>query len=305
MTPVGQPVTMPSVFVSHGSPMVALEAGPYQDALAQFGRNVRPCAIVAISAHWGGGKIISVTSVQRNTTIHDFGGFPAPLYELTYNAPGDPQLSSHIVRLLQENGFQTASSTDRGLDHGAWIPLQLMYPEADIPVVAMSIPLQLSPQELYKIGQALAPLREQDVMIFGSGGIVHNLRLVHFTDPRAPVEPWAAEFDRWFGNTVEQRQLADLFNYEQAGPHAQLAVPTFEHFAPVFVVLGAVSDPQEVTTIYEGFEHGNISMRSFALLEEVSPAKAGSPPNKVGADAALKRGSTIRTNDRVVKRTYL
>jgi len=278
MTPVVQQLTMPSVFVSHGSPMVALQAGPYQDALAQFGRSVRPRAIVAISAHGRGGKTVSVTSVKRNTTIHDFGGFPAPLYELTYNAPGDPELASHIVRLLRENGFQAATSADRGLDHGTWIPLQLMYPEADIPIVAMSIPFELSPEELYKIGQALAPLRQQGVMIFGSGGIVHNLRLVHFADPQAPVEPWAAEFDRWFGNMVEQNNLADLFNYEQAGPHAHLAVPTFEHLAPVFVVLGAVSKPKEVTTIYAGFEHGNISMQSFALLEEVSLAEAGSHP---------------------------
>jgi 4,5-DOPA dioxygenase extradiol len=278
MTPVVQQVTMPSVFVSHGSPMVALEAGPYQDALAQFGRRVRPCAIVAISAHWRSGKTVFVTSAKRNTTIRDFGGFSAPLYELTYNAPGDPELASHIVRLLQENGFQATTTADRGLDHGTWIPLQLMYPEADIPTVAMSIPLELSPEELYKVGQALAPLGEQGVMIFGSGGIVHNLGLVHFADPQAPVERWAAEFDRWFGNMVEQNNLADLFNYKQAGPHAQLAVPTFEHFAPVFVVLGAVSEAKEVTTIYEGFEHGNISMQSFALLKEVSPAEADSPP---------------------------
>ena len=271
-----QQVTMPSVFVSHGSPMVALGAGPYQDALAQFGRSVRPCAIVVISAHWGSGKTISVTSVKHNATIHDFGGFPAPLYELTYNAPGDPALASDIVRLLPENGFHPATTTDRGLDHGTWIPLRLMYPEADIPVVAMSVPLELSPEELYRLGRALAPLRDQGVMILGSGGIVHNLRLVRFADPQAPVERWAAEFDRWFRDAVEQNKVADLFGYARAGPHAQLAVPTLEHFAPVFVVLGAASDPKEVTTIYAGFEHGNISMRSFALLGEVSPARAGS-----------------------------
>ena len=277
MTPVVPQASMPSVVVSHGSPMVALEAGPYEDALAQFGRKVRPCAIVAISAHWGSGKTISITSVKRNTTIHDFGGFPAPLYALTYHAPGDPELASHIVGLLQENGLHAATTTDRGLDHGTWIPLRLMYPETDIPVVAMSMPLRLSPKKLYKVGRALAPLREQGVMILGSGGIVHNLRLVHVADPQAPVERWAAEFDRWFRDAVRQNKLADLFSYAHAGPHAHLAVPTFEHFAPVFVVLGAASDPKEATTIYEGFEHGNISMRSFALLKKGSPAKAGSP----------------------------
>ena len=262
---VVHPDTMPAVFVSHGSPIVAIQTGPYQDALAQFGRSVRPRAIVAISAHWGSGRAISVTSVEHNTTIHDFGGFPAPLYELTYNAPGYPELASHIVGLLNQRGFQAATTTDRGLDHGTWIPLRLMYPEAHIPVVAISIPLRLKPEDLYKIGEALRPLREQGVMVLGSGGIVHNLRLVHFEDRDSPVERWAAEFDRWFRDAVEQKNVADLFNYETVAPHAQLAVPTFEHFAPVFVVLGAASSDSQVTTIYEGFEHGNVSMRSFSV----------------------------------------
>lgn len=270
-----QPSTIPAVFVSHGSPMVAIQTGPFQDALAQFGRTVRPRAILAISAHWGSSTTISVAGVARNRTICDFGGFPALLYELTYSAPGDPELASHIVGLLNEHGFQAAVTNDRGLDHGTWIPLRLMYPEADIPLVRMSVPLQLTPEELFKIGQALAPFHEQGVMILGSGGIVHNLRLVHFEDRDFPVERWAAEFDRWFADAVEQMNFSDLFSYGAAAPHAQLAVPTFEHFAPVFVVLGAGSDANPVTTICEGFEHGNVSMRSFAMFEEVSPAKAG------------------------------
>src|SRR5215469_16424012 len=129
-----QQLTMPAVFVSHGSPMVAIQSGPYQDALAQFGRGIRPRAIVVISAHWGTGRTISVTGNKRHTTIHDFGGFPAPLYELAYNAQGDADLASHIVKLLGESGFDATSTTDRGLDHGTWIPLRLVYPETEIPV---------------------------------------------------------------------------------------------------------------------------------------------------------------------------
>ena len=271
-----QQVTMPVVFVSHGSPMVAIESGSYQDALAEFGRTVRPRAIVAVSAHWGTGRTISVTAAERHTTIHDFGGFAPALYDLTYNAPGDPKLASHIVGLLHEHGLQAATTIDRGLDHGTWIPLLLMYPKADIPVVATSVPLKLKPQELYKVGQALAPLREQGVMILGSGGVVHNLRLVHFEDRNFPVERWAAEFDRWFRDAVERNDLDALFDYRDVAPHAQLAVPTFEHFAPVFIVLGAGSEAEKVPTIYEGFEHGNVSMRSFSISEGLSPAKAGS-----------------------------
>ncbi len=259
-----QPGTMPAVFVSHGSPMVAVQSGPYQNALAEFGRTVKPKAIVAISAHWGSGTTISITATERNSTIHDFGGFPAALYELTYNAPGSPELATRIAEPLREGGWDAAITHDRGLDHGVWIPLRLMYPAADVPVVALSIPLQLSPEDLYKIGEALTPLRREGVLILGSGGIVHNLRLVHFDDIHHRVEPWAAEFDAWLSHAVLQNNLNVLFNFATAAPHARLAVPTFEHFAPVFPVLGA-GGAGVVSTIYEGFEHGNISMRSFAI----------------------------------------
>jgi len=256
---------MPAVFVSHGSPMVVLQHGPYQDALAAFGCKVKPKAIVAISAHWGSGTSIGITASERNSTIHDFGGFPRAMYELTYDAPGSPQLAVRVAELLDVGGWSTTLTMVRGLDHGVWIPLRLMYPAADIPVVALSIPLQLSPEELYRVGQALAPLRREGVLLLGSGGVVHNLGQVHFADPHHPIDPWAAKFDAWFRDAVEKKELTQLFDYERVAPHARLAVPTFEHFAPVFVVLGAGLSAGGVSTIYEGFEHGNISMRSLAL----------------------------------------
>jgi 4,5-DOPA dioxygenase extradiol len=255
----------PVVFISHGSPMVAIQRGPYQDALAKFGREVRPRAIVAISAHWGSGKTIGITGSEQHETVHDFGGFPPALYELNYNPPGSPELASQIAGLLHEGGWNPAIKNERGLDHGVWIPLRLMYPEADRPVVAMSVPLQLTAEELYRVGQALAPLGAEGALILGSGGVVHNLRLVHFEDIRHPVDFWAAEFDAWFRDAVEQERLDDLFNFRSKAPHARLAVPTFEHLAPVFVVLGAASGSRSVSTIYEGFEYGNISLRSFAI----------------------------------------
>jgi 4,5-DOPA dioxygenase extradiol len=242
--------------------MTVVQTGPYQDALADFGRAVRPEAIIAISAHWGSGSTIDITNSQRHTTIHDFGGFPAALYELAYDAPGSPKLAERTAALLHASGHQTEMS-DRGLDHGVWIPLRLMYPAADVPLVSLSLPLQFSPEELYKVGEALAPLRREGVMILGSGGIVHNLRRVRFEDIHYPVEPWAAEFDTWLRDAVQQKKTADLFDFLHKAPHAQLAVPTFEHFAPLFVVLGAGAG--DVSIIYEGFEHGNISMRSFAI----------------------------------------
>ena len=255
---------MPAVFISHGSPMVAIHSGPYQDALAEFGRSVRPHAIIAISAHWASGTDIGITAAEDSMAMHDFGGFPPALYELTYNAPGSPQLAAQIADLLHAGGWDAAITRDRGLDHGVWIPLRLMYPGADIPVVELSLPLQFSPDELYRMGKALASLRREGVLIMGSGAIVHNLRLVHFDDVHHPVDPWAAEFDAWFRDAVQQNKLSDLFDYASNAPHARLAIPTCEHFAPVFVVLGAGGN-RGVSTIYEGFEHGNISMRSFAI----------------------------------------
>jgi 4,5-DOPA dioxygenase extradiol len=256
---------MPVVFISHGSPMVAVQRGPYQDALAEFGREVRPSAIVAISAHWGSSIAVAINGSARHTTTHDFGGFPPALYELTYNPPGSPQLAKRIAGLLHGSNWEANITTGRGLDHGVWIPLRLIYPAADIPVVELSVPLQSTPEDLFRIGNALAPLRREGVLILGSGGVVHNLRLVHFEDVNHAVDPWAEQFDRWFADAVEQKKLEELFDFRNAAPHAELAVPTFEHFAPVFVVLGATSSADNVSTLYQGFEHGNISMRSFAM----------------------------------------
>lgn len=255
----------PAVFISHGSPMVAVQRGAYQDALAEFGRQVRPSVIVAVSAHWGSADTISINGAMRHSTMHDFGGFPSALYELTYNAPGSPELAERVASLLRAGKWEPKIISDRGLDHGVWIPLRLMYPEAEIPVVELSVPLQFSPEDLYGIGKALAPLRREGALILGSGGVVHNLRLAHFADANHALDPWAAEFDTWFRDAVEQNQLAELFRFRETAPHAQLAVPTFEHFAPVFVALGAGAPTNRVSTIYEGFEHGNISMRSFAI----------------------------------------
>src|SRR3974390_973244 len=154
MSPYPQSEVMPAVFVSHGSPMVALQRGPYQEALAEFGRTAKPRAIVAISAHWGSGTSISITGNEKHATIHDFGGFPAALYELTYDAPGSPELAFRIAELLGAGGWNAEVKQDRGLDHGVWIPLRLMCPTTDIPVVELSIPLPFSPAELCKRGQA-------------------------------------------------------------------------------------------------------------------------------------------------------
>jgi 4,5-DOPA dioxygenase extradiol len=258
-------MTAPAIFVSHGSPMVALERGPFQDALAEFGRKVRPQAIVAISAHWDSSTSVLINTAERYETTHDFGGFPRALYELEYSPPGSPELAQRTSGLLSAAGWKSEMISSRGLDHGVWIPLRLMYPEADIPVVQVSVPLDLTPQQLYDVGKTLKPLRSENTMIFGSGGIVHNLRMFRGGPIDQPVEPWVKEFDDWFKDKLAQNQIADLLRYRELAPHAELAVPTFEHFAPVFIVLGAASGSKKVECIFEGFQYGALSMRSFAI----------------------------------------
>lgn len=255
----------PAVFISHGSPSVAIEHGPYQDALAAYGANVQPDAIIVISAHSGSSNAISVSGAEQYQAVHDFGGFPRSLYELTYSPPGSPTLANRVLSLLNQQGWTAELSADNGLDHGVWVPLRLMYPEARIPVLPLTVPPHFNPQQLYQLGQTLAPLRSENVMVLGSGGIVHNLRMFRGGPPDQAVTPWAKEFDDWFQQKLEEHDIARLLRYEELAPDAALAVPTFDHFAPVFPVLGAAAVGPRVETIFEGFQYGSISMRSFAI----------------------------------------
>ena len=156
------------------------------------------------------------------------------------------------------------AETKRGLDHGAWVPLRLAWPEARIPVVQVSLP-DGGPEQVFALGRALRPLRDEGIIVIGSGGIVHNLGLVHFSEKSSGVDPWAAEFDRWVEGRVAEHDIDGLFAYRTDGPEAGLAAPTPEHFEPIFVTLGAGWPDEEAKTIYEGFHYGNLSMRSFAL----------------------------------------
>lgn len=260
----GKSNVMPAVFVSHGSPMTALDHGPYGKALAAFGKTVEPRAIVVISAHWQEPGI-RIASGPKPELIYDFGGFPRELYELRYDAPGSPEVAAEVKAELERAGLAASLDERRGWDHGVWAPLRLMFPEARIPVVAVSLPYEQSPEELYRAGKAIGELRKQGVLILGSGGIVHNLRLMNWAQKDAAIEAWALEFQNWVREAIERRDLAALFAYEQRAPHAQRAVPTPEHFVPLFSVLGAAGEYSRVTTIFEGVEYGNMSMYSLAM----------------------------------------
>lgn len=254
----------PVLFVSHGSPMTALDQGPYGKALAAFGESVRPEAIVVLSAHWQEPGI-RIASGARPDLIYDFGGFPRELYQLKYDAPGSPERAVQIAVELGRADFEATLDDRRGWDHGVWVPLRLMFPAARIPVVAVSLPMAWSPEDLYRLGQALGGLRGKGVLILGSGGIVHNLRLMNWAEKDAAVEAWAKQFQGWVRDAMGRRDLASLFAYEKSAPHVRQAVPTAEHFVPLFPVLGAAGEYAQVVPIFEGVEHGNMSMYSFQL----------------------------------------
>src|SRR5580658_9608650 len=230
---------LPAVFFAHGSPMSALGGDAHAEALRAFGSRYRSArAILVVSAHWQVSQPVRVTAWDQAPLLYDFGGFPEELYTLTYPAPGSPLSAARVVNMLQAAGQQSRFERERGLDHGAWTPLRLAWPEATTPVIEVSMPFT-PPQELFQLGRALRPLRDDGFIVCASGGIVHNLSRVRIGDKDAPVDGWAAEFDAWVADAVASRKLENLWAYRQIAPHARLSVPTTEHFDPLFVALGA------------------------------------------------------------------
>ena len=225
---------LPSLFVSHGSPMLAVDdAQPAHAFFKKLGADIpRPQAILMTSAHWDT-PTARITGAQEPDTIHDFYGFPEPLYALRYAAPGDHQLAGEIAGLLQP-----AAEVDlkRGLDHGAWVPLLLMYPGADIPVLQLSLQTTLGPEHHLRTGQALAPLRERGVLIIGSGGATHNLR--EYFHPSGGYSAYG-QFSDWLHTALTQGDREGLLDYRRRAPEAARNHPTEEHFLPLFVAMGA------------------------------------------------------------------
>jgi 4,5-DOPA dioxygenase extradiol len=255
----------PVLFVSHGSPTEALEVDGWTQALGRFGHEIpRPKAIVSVSAHWVTRRGVGVTAAAAPETIHDFYGFPEPLYRIQYPAPGDPALAVRIVERLRAAGFDAAADAVRGIDHGTWSPLLHTWPLGDVPVVQVSLPAWL-PVELLKLGAALAPLRDEGVLLLASGGAVHNLGEVAFDDKERGARTWAAEFDAWVAEKVAKLDLPALARWKAEAPHAERAHPSTEHFDPLLVAMGAHAPGDAPVVIHEGFTYATLSMRSFAL----------------------------------------
>ncbi|OCA85095.1 dioxygenase family protein [Pseudobacillus wudalianchiensis] len=252
---------MPSFFIAHGAPLLAIEDNEYTQFLTELGKTMpRPKAIVLFSAHWES-PVQKVSNVETYSTIYDFGGFPEALYRIQYPAQGDNQVAKEIEELFTEQDILYEAETRRGLDHGAWVVLRLLYPEADVPVIAMSVNPRLTPEEQYKIGKSLAKLREQDILIVGSGGTVHNLGAVKMMSDHGEIDDWALDFDEWLARHLKNWDLASLFQYNTLAPTARLAVPPYgnEHFIPIFYAMGAADDERKAELIHRSYRYGNLS----------------------------------------------
>jgi 4,5-DOPA dioxygenase extradiol len=256
------PTRAPSLFVSHGSPMWALEPGLAGPALHRIGAAMPDLsAIVVVSPHWQT-RGVRVTATSAPETIHDFGGFPGVLYTLQYTPPGAPELAADIAVLLREAGIDTQLDPGRGLDHGAWVPLRYLKPDADVPVVQVSMPHDLDPAGALRLGQALAPLRERGVLVLGSGSLTHNL----FEFRREIRDPeYAQSFADWVADAAARRDADALVDYRARAPHARRAHPTEEHYLPLLVALGASVDDEAPTRIEGGMTYGVLSMDGFGF----------------------------------------
>ena len=267
----GDAARVPALFVSHGAPLFAMEAGSTGPALARWGQTLRKNfaslrGVVIMSPHWMAPTPRVMTSAQP-ATWHDFGGFPPALYALQYPAPGSPALAHEVIALLQSAGMAAQGDAERPFDHGAWVPLMHLFAQADLPVVQVALPSQAGPAEVYAMGVALRSLRQSGVLVMGSGSMTHNLR-EFFGGEREPA-PYVLEFSRWIEDTLLRGDLAALLDYRRRAPHAARAHPTDDHFLPLFFALGAAGDDLRPDYLSREVMYGVLAMDAFALQPPV------------------------------------
>jgi 4,5-DOPA dioxygenase extradiol len=256
---------LPSLFISHGSPMLPLTPSPARDFLAGLGLSMqRPKAILVASAHWET-KQPEVNAVERNDTIHDFFGFPRALYELKYPAPGDPALAERVAGLIRAAGLPCTLDRTHGLDHGAWVPLRLAYPDAKIPVLQVSVQTDLGPAHHLQLGRALAPLREDDVLVIGSGSWTHDLRRFRGQAEDAPATPDVIAFADWMHQALTDGRTDDLLAYRQKAPYAAQQHPTEEHLLPLFVAMGAGGEGTKPELLHQSAMYSILRMDAYAF----------------------------------------
>jgi len=251
--------TMSTLFISHGAPDIILSDHPALDAMRNISAGMnRPRGIVIVSAHWTDNPV-GITSGRSLPTIHDFGGFPDELYAVQYPANGSEALSDEVAQRLAQYDLEYKLHEERGLDHGAWIPLSIMYPEADIPVVQVSLPAA-SLKAVAQLGAALAPLRHTGVLIIGSGGSVHNLRALNVS---GETESWVLEFEQWLLDAIEGRYFDRLITHASFPDIFHQAHPTIEHYAPLVFAWAAAGLEQPARRVHHSFSYGNLGMAMF------------------------------------------
>lgn len=255
--------TMPVLFISHGAPTLAIDPGKLGPELTALGKTLpTPKAILVVSPHW----ITPTTQVTTSThpgVVHDFGGFPRVLYTLDYPADGQPQLAEEVIDLLNEAGWQTTGDNNRPLDHGAWVPLRFLYPDANIPVIQVSLPYNLNQRTAYDFGAALSKLRDEGVLIIGSGSMTHNL--YEFRAQHTNGETYVKEFSSWIKRSLLEKNHDNIINAMQIAPNAERAHPTPDHYFPLIVAAGAAGKNADVTFIDGGIMHGVLSMDSYVF----------------------------------------
>jgi 4,5-DOPA dioxygenase extradiol len=255
---------LPALFVSHGAPTLPLTDCPARDFIAGLGKTL-PCpkAILAISAHWDTDEPI-INDVAINDTIHDFHGFPEALYRIRYPAPGAPELAARTIAALESRGFRARTDDHRGLDHGAWVPLTLMYPQHEIPVAQLSIQSRFGPAHHLQLGRAVAPLRE-DFLILCTGSFTHNLRQMDRSRVNAPEPQWVREFSDYIHAALIDGRTEDLLNYRQRAPFAVRAHPEDDHFVPLFAALGAGGTKARAQRLHTSATYGTLRMDAYAF----------------------------------------
>lgn len=254
---------VPSLFLAHGSPMIAIEDTEYTRFLADCARKLKPRAIVIFTAHWESDVLTVTYRDDAYETIHDFGGFPPELYAIQYPAKGSKQIAGMLEERFAKNGIAVQKDAARGLDHGSWTLLRRMYPAADIPVVQVSVNPFLSLNEQYKIGESLQGFGEEHILLIGSGATFHNFRTLNWGERNGSPAKEAVEFDDWLIDKLQSRDLAALFQYEKLAPHARLAVPRAEHFVPLLIAMGSGDPKSKAQVIHRSYEYGTLSYLSL------------------------------------------
>ncbi len=253
----------PILFVSHGAPTLPLEPGDTGAAWRKLGAQLeKPAAILVVSAHWTT-PVPTLSTAQHPATIHDFSGFPAELYSLRYPAPGAPDMARAAAQALQQAGIPVKLDETRGLDHGAWVPLTFLFPDADIPVTQLSLQPAQNPAWHVALGKALRPLRERGVLILCSGSITHNLRALFAHPQGAAVPQWVSEFRAWMADNISSGDLDALVEYRTRAPHAVQNHPTDEHLLPLFVALGAADKIEGATHLNQVMTYGILAMDAW------------------------------------------